>query len=51
MGVPTFPCNIKNVNPMIENILSQKNGTAPNIDRWDEKTASRVVEAMSLINN
>ena len=44
-------CNIKNVNPMIENILSQKNGAAPNIERWDGKTASRVVEAMSIFNN
>jgi len=44
-------CNIDNVNQMIEKILSQKKGTAPKVERWDGKTASRVVEAMSIINN
>ena len=44
-------CNIDNVNQMIEKILSQKKGTAPKVERWDGKTARRVVQAMSIINN
>ena len=40
-------CSIDNVNQMIEKILSQKNGTAPKVERWDGKTAYRVVQAMS----